>query len=382
MRGSSSLRFRRFLTVASVLAVAALGGFGVVSDAAGSGEDPPASTAGEAQPEFVTLLRGNNLDFVPQGSPEELARTADLTVVGTIEEISEGRAFGATADSGPIWFHIILTIEVDQVLAGDTSALVDGQIYVEIPRTESQTVDTYRRSVELGQPLALFLDDATDLRMGDDDAPITPAPDIPRDARIFAPYAEGLILESETTGELIGGFVDLNDLEASWQGIDDLNGLVATIEVEPAPPFTGDVPDTAVVVTSSIASETQLTYSEAHSHEVVQGESLASIAARYDVAIVDICAENGWSDCEGHVIVPGDVVSIPAGSAIPVDDSGIPLCPDDVVRATYVVRSGDTPISVADAVATPVEELAEVNRDNPDYATFVVGATIWLPCEP
>jgi hypothetical protein len=50
---------------------------------------------------------------------------------------------------------------------------------------------------------------------------------------------------------------------------------------------------------------------------VVAGDSLITIGQRFSVAAEVIANYNGWTDCLDHVILPGELVLIPPGAAIP-----------------------------------------------------------------
>jgi hypothetical protein len=196
--------------------------------AVGCGNEDQVRAANPAS--FVQILRSSNLDFEPQGSPTALAKKAALTVVGTIEDVAEGRAFATTETSGPIFLTIVLTIRVDQVLGGDETAVKDGLIYVELDRIEAQTADDYRATIPKDQRAVLFLDERTNVNQG---GPVTPAKGIPDGARIFAPYAEGVVLQDDSNGGVVGGFEDLNELGADWVGADSVD--VFASRIAPAP---------------------------------------------------------------------------------------------------------------------------------------------------
>lgn len=45
------------------------------------------------------------------------------------------------------------------------------------------------------------------------------------------------------------------------------------------------------------------------------GDTLSSIASRSGISLADLIAANGWADGTDHLIVPGDVIALPAGAS-------------------------------------------------------------------
>ena len=50
------------------------------------------------------------------------------------------------------------------------------------------------------------------------------------------------------------------------------------------------------------------------SYTIASGDTLSGIAQRAGVSLDDLVAANGWSDGANHLIVPGDVLELPAGA--------------------------------------------------------------------
>jgi LysM repeat protein len=132
-------------------------------------------------------------------------------------------------------------------------------------------------------------------------------------------------------------------------------------------------------------------------YEVRSGDALSSIAARYEVEMQAICAVNNWTDCETHLLQPGDAILIPPGAVVPSDDDedsessedaapgtnedGEQLCPDGAVQGVYEIVDGDFPGRVASKTDFTVDQLADANADNPAWRSFIVGQELLLPCE-
>lgn len=132
------------------------------------------------------------------------------------------------------------------------------------------------------------------------------------------------------------------------------------------------------------------------SYEVQPGDFLFRIATAHDVTPEALVAYNGWDGLD-QFLTPGEVIRIPpatwdpdnadeSASAPPdataPDASAAPgeRCPDGSEVETYELRRGDTPGRIAGRFDTTVAELREANVDTPNYANFVVGTVIKLPC--
>jgi LysM repeat protein/predicted nucleic acid-binding Zn ribbon protein len=94
-------------------------------------------------------------------------------------------------------------------------------------------------------------------------------------------------------------------------------------------------------------------------HTVVQGETLLSIALDYGVTVDDIKRVNSIS---GDLIRPGDKLTIPNQQAVlapPASAAEAPRGP--VSNFAYVVRNGDTIISIASRLGSTVDEILNAN---------------------
>jgi LysM repeat protein len=128
-------------------------------------------------------------------------------------------------------------------------------------------------------------------------------------------------------------------------------------------------------------------------HTIVAGDFLSSIAARYQVEIDDIIGANEWDDGRSHLLLPGDVIYLPADAERPADTApGAPegndedpasgtvdlstVCQGGVMADVYDVSAGDTVESVAERLGLSVTELRVANTG----VTFGEGGSVWVPC--
>lgn len=167
---------------------------------------------------FIPFLRsiGEGNQYKVHQSPPELSTEADLTVLGTIRSVGDGRVFGhgPTRDDEPVSLNLTYTVEVNRVLAGDTKLVRDGLVYVELPRSKYQTVDAANRALPSNQRVVLFLSDYTE-GMG---WPFSaPSPVVPDGAPTLAPYTEGFLVEDQTSKSLVGGLEPLDQLPPAWR---------------------------------------------------------------------------------------------------------------------------------------------------------------------
>ena len=168
------------------------------------------------------------MDYQPHNSPGELGARATLTVVGEVTAINDGRVFGSgpSRDNEPVFLNVTLTVRVARVLAGDETLVRDGLVYVEIARTKVTSVESFQRATPANQQVVLFLDDYSG---GLGTFPlIEKAPSIPDGATVFAPYADGFLLEDRSSGELIGGFDPLEEMAPAWsESIESVESFTA-----------------------------------------------------------------------------------------------------------------------------------------------------------
>jgi LysM repeat protein len=128
-------------------------------------------------------------------------------------------------------------------------------------------------------------------------------------------------------------------------------------------------------------------------YTIVAGDFLRSIADRYQVEIDDIVGANEWDDGRDHLLLPGDVIYLPADAEQPpetdataaeqqsagaasstVDPSTV--CQGGVMADTYQISEGDTVESVAARLGVSATDLRVANTG----VTFGTGGSVWVPC--
>ena len=133
-------------------------------------------------------------------------------------------------------------------------------------------------------------------------------------------------------------------------------------------------------------------------YTVQAGDSLFAIAERFGVTPDLICSYNGWPDCidPPHLLLPGDDILIPPGSAVPgaagadtasegdsetdtIDSDSDGAAADESVGCEHTVVAGDNPTRLANQYDVELSELEAANRNNPSYNTFLIGSKINIP---
>jgi hypothetical protein len=206
LSSNRSLKLRGHLSLAVVILVIAL-----ISGGCSDQEDPAITT------QLVPILRElGGKDFEAHDSPAALAKDASLTIVGTVESVKDGRVFGAgpTRADEPVFFNATFAIRVETVVSSKVDIQEGEIIYMEIARSKETPVEEIRDATAEGQRVILFLDDYTE---GIETFPIIEAGGIPDGATIYAPYADGLLVEDIKSGALVGGFEPLEKMPTNWQ---------------------------------------------------------------------------------------------------------------------------------------------------------------------
>lgn len=124
---------------------------------------------------------------------------------------------------------------------------------------------------------------------------------------------------------------------------------------------------------STVTKDTAKATAKIGTHTVQAGESLTSVAKRYNMSIQDLAALNGLSVTDGILINQKLKVSAtPAKSGSSTDSS------NSAIASTYKVQSGDTLIDIAKKLGVSSADIANLNRFNAN-SRLIAGQTIKVP---
>ena len=113
---------------------------------------------------------------------------------------------------------------------------------------------------------------------------------------------------------------------------DDDAATSTTLTSEP----TGSAPLTTDVLATT--AETSATEAATDEYTIASGDTLGDIASRVGVTLDELIAANGWADGADHLILPGDVIKLPAGASGPA--SGNAITEPDTSSPTTAVSTG------------------------------------------
>ena len=158
------------------------------------------------------------------------------------------------------------------------------------------------------------------------------------------------------------------------------------VTIEPATTTT----TTTIFIDPSQPGEGQISPVE-QQYEIKSGDSLSKIASQFDITVDILCNYNGWTDCPGHLLLPGAAVLIPpdtpvlgTGGATPTETPTEPTTdPGTAVGAgcTHTISSGENPTQVARKYGLTFDELQLANPFMDFTTTFVVGDVLTIPPE-
>jgi LysM repeat protein len=102
------------------------------------------------------------------------------------------------------------------------------------------------------------------------------------------------------------------------------------------------------------------------SYTIAAGDTLSDVAARAGVSLADLVDANGWPDGQDHLIVPGDVINLPSGAAVPPASAGTSDTPaatsgSAATQGGYAPTTGTNPTSLStnektDPIVTPLPD--------------------------
>ena len=173
-------------------------------------------------------------------------------------------------------------------------------------------------------------------------------------------------------------------------------GASATLLYTPATNYGLKEPATTTTTTTTlvpVAPPAGGTSPDEQTHTIAAGDSLFGIATLYDVTPELICTYNGWTDCidPPHLLLPGDQILIPPGSAVPggsstessetdtIDSDTDGAAAEEQIACQHTVVSGDTPIRISEQYDVELRALELANLSNPAWSHFQIGSQINIP---
>ena len=175
----------------------------------------PQAQSENIERDFAQILQtGVRYDYDPFDSPEAQRDAADLVVLGTITKVVPGRTLG----DGRSRTQANLVVDVLEVVRG---AAVADMVYVEIDLPTGVSAAELDDAAPRGR-LLLFLDDRTDIDGidGEEGRPI--------DASIYAPFVQGMIIE--TDGTWVSGMEDDREWGKNWHDLSSFDALVSALQ--------------------------------------------------------------------------------------------------------------------------------------------------------
>ena len=166
---------------------------------------------------------------------------------------------------------------------------------------------------------------------------------------------------------------------------------------------TSDAPDLSAIPTATLPAslpEAQIIGGGAvqpggaNTYTVREGDTLASIAEKLGVTLEALRTAN--PDVDPSALRVGDVINVPADAEAPPPEAATPEAPEEAPTAppptqapaatntpsslgqTYIVQSGDVPVTIAEQFDITVEELVAANPSM-DQRNLQVGQVLIIP---
>lgn len=196
---------------------------------------PPTS---ENLHEFIDYVRVIESDYEPSATPAALARVVDAVVAGEIEGVSAGQSYAPVAGEEPAIATSVLKVRVDRTFKGGGRAVHEGFVYLEVAHPafvgtgveDGKEVPYDREAFAASVPRAdgiFFLDDRTNEPYWP--TVINQGSGRPTDARLFAPYIQGFLIEDES-GRLVSVMDPLGLMPPAWHGLRSVEEVVRASE--------------------------------------------------------------------------------------------------------------------------------------------------------
>lgn len=152
---------------------------------------------------------------------------------------------------------------------------------------------------------------------------------------------------------------------------DDDSATSTTLTSEPtgsAPLTTEESTDPDSPSANTVGSS--VTEATAGQYTVVSGDTLVDIASRANVTLSDLIGVNGWADGADHLILPGDVIKLPAGAS--ASASGNPITEPDTSASTTAASTGSP-----GGYSTALGQLGFTNGRTAEVTSPLVDGVYW-----
>lgn len=185
-------------------------GFTSCSPAAGPGAMAPgARTESTSTPTSTPgpwSVEGNGIlfptaDFEPALSTEELARGAEMVVLGRVAGVVDGPLVGKAGDDFSDIRLVVLEIAIEEFAQGAPLPASDGTLYLRIPFPAG--ADVFRETIPDGSAVVVYANEIDETAEGSEAFEIVGGDrGAPSDQRLFAISSpQGLVFDTSTAGE-------------------------------------------------------------------------------------------------------------------------------------------------------------------------------------
>jgi hypothetical protein len=216
-------------TGATVAALALVATGCARADAAESAAQGTAT--GSVQQLTTAAGRGIHLDFTPLTSPRDAVGKGDLIVQGTLVQVSDGiqvRYPDEALTQRERDYYVTFVVAVDKVLDGDAGAVSGGKVHLAVPKSSGVTSKELAALNPQAKVVAV-LDDITTWKPVPGATVVRPSA-IPADARLYAPYRDGMWLQGSQDDRMLAIDSEHAELAPAWGGVRTVSDYAGVLE--------------------------------------------------------------------------------------------------------------------------------------------------------
>ncbi len=189
------------------------------------------TATGSVQQLTTTAGRGIHLDFTPLTSPRDAVGKADLIVQGTLLQVGDGIQVRYPDDAltqRERDSYVTFVVTVDKVLDGDAGAVSGGRVHLAVPKSTGVTAKELAALNPQAKVVAV-LDDITTWKPVPGAAVVRPSA-IPADARLYAPYRDGMWLQGSRDDQMLAIDAEHAELAPAWGGVRTVSDFAGVLE--------------------------------------------------------------------------------------------------------------------------------------------------------